>query len=76
MLSKNSKRCNKMPKFNIKVDKNACIGCGNCASICPDNFKIVEGKAVPLNLTLDIIGCSQEAADACPVQAIKITKTE
>jgi len=65
-----------MPKFNIKVDKDACIGCGNCVNICPDNFKIVKGKAVPLNISVKDISCNQEAADSCPVQAIKIVKTE
>jgi ferredoxin len=65
-----------MPKFNIEVNKKACIGCGNCVSTCPDNFKMVEGKAVPLNVSVDNIGCNQEAADSCPVQAIKIEKTE
>jgi ferredoxin len=59
--------------FKIEVDKEACIGCGSCAAVC-DNFELEEGKAYAKKTEVDEIGCNQEAADICPVQAIKITK--
>ncbi|MDD4412359.1 MAG: ferredoxin [Patescibacteria group bacterium] len=53
----------------MKVDQKKCIGCGACASLYPDNFKInKDGKAEP------IVGSdNSDAADVigiCPVSAI------
>ena len=55
----------------VKVDKEKCIGCGLCASICPDVFELGDdGKAH----VIDPKACSkcdcQEASDNCPVDAI------
>ncbi|MDD3887884.1 MAG: ferredoxin [Patescibacteria group bacterium] len=65
-----------MAKFKIEVDQEKCISCGACTTICPDNFELKgeDNKSFPKNSELDVIGCSQEAADACPVQCIKISK--
>ena len=63
-----------MPKFKVEVDKEACIGCGNCATVCPDSFELVEGKAKPKKAEVEELDCIQEAADGRPVQCIKITK--
>lgn len=62
-----------MPKFKIEIDKEKCIGCGTCAATC-NNFELEEGKAKAKETEVNDIGCNQEAADACPVQAIKVTK--
>ncbi|MBI2630124.1 ferredoxin [Candidatus Pacearchaeota archaeon] len=55
--------------MKIKVDKEKCIGCGACEAICPEIFKMEDGKA-------KVIGkeskCTKEAADSCPVQAIEV----
>ena len=58
--------------FIIKQDKNACIGCGACAAICPDNWEMDGGKAKPIKTEMTDVGCNKEAANACPVQCIKI----
>lgn len=64
-----------MAKYKILVDEKACIGCGACTSIC-SNFDLIEKndsfKAVAKQSEVDNIGCNKEAADICPVQAIKI----
>jgi len=59
-----------MPK--IIVDKEKCIGCGACVSICPKNFELAEGKAKAKNTEIKKITCEKEAADSCPVNAIII----
>ena len=62
-------------KFKIVHDREKCISCGACASICPDNWEIADdGKSKPKKTLLDSIGCNQDAADACPVSCIKVVK--
>ena len=54
------------------IDADACIGCGACAAAC-DNFEMNdEGKAVTKNASPEEEGCNKEAAEACPVDCIKI----
>lgn len=54
----------------IKVDQNICIGCGLCASMCPDIFVMnAEGKSEVTNPAGDH-EAAREAAAACPVNAI------
>lgn len=62
-----------MAKHKIEVDKNKCIGCGACAAQC-DNFEMDGDKAKAKKAEVLDIGCNQDAADSCPVEAIKITK--
>ncbi len=51
-----------------KVDKNKCIGCGACASICSEVFEMKDGKAnVKSQKTPN---CVEEAINTCPVNAI------
>jgi len=64
-----------MPKFKIEVDEDTCVGCGACAAQCT-NFELTEGKAHPKKKEVSDISCNQEAADICPVEAIKITKSK
>lgn len=60
--------------FKIKVDKDVCIGCGSCGAVCPENFKMVDGKARVIKESKDSLICEGEARDSCPVDAISITK--
>jgi len=70
--------------MKIIQEHQKCIGCGSCAALCPKYWEIGDdGKARPIGskanganfeLEVDKIGCNQEAADACPVQCIKIGK--
>ena len=56
------------------VDKNACIGCGACASLCPKVFRLgVDGKS-EVHDSKDPDACAQRAIDVCPVQAISWKK--
>ncbi len=60
-------------KFKVSVDKEKCIGCGSCVALCEDNFELKDGKAQAKKAVSDL-PCNQDAADTCPVQAIKVTK--
>lgn len=55
-----------------KVDKDLCIGCGLCESLCLAVFKLNDGKSgvlegVDYKANKD---CIQKAIENCPVQAI------
>ena len=60
--------------MNVRIDKEACVGCGLCADMCPDVFAMEEDKAVvsaqPSNDQQ--AACGREAADQCPVSAILV----
>ena len=62
-----------MTKYKIEFNKEECIGCGSCASVC-DNWILDEKeyKAKPKKTILDKIGCNKDAEEACPVGAIKV----
>ena len=56
------------------VDKDTCIGCGLCPSICPDVFSMddEDGKAVAISddVPEELEDDASEAAASCPVEAI------
>jgi len=56
----------------IKVNKEKCIGCGACVSVCPKAFKMEDAKAVPIKADVKEITCEKEAESMCPVQAISV----
>jgi len=56
--------------MKISINKNACIGCGACESICPKVFKLKDGKATAPKETNE--KCAKEAEESCPVNAIKV----
>lgn len=57
--------------MSISVNKELCIGCGTCASLCPDSFKMGDdGKSEVINQEEN--ECVKNAVESCPVQAIAI----
>jgi ferredoxin len=56
------------------VDKELCIGCGLCESICPKVFKMDDNglaEAVSEDLDPEQADGAKEAEAECPVRAIK-----
>lgn len=55
----------------IKIDRDACIGCGSCAAIAPDVFEMDDENKSRIK---DPHGADdatiQSAAEACPANAI------
>ena len=58
------------------VDPDLCIGCTQCAGICPEVFQMtgILAAAVPGELPPDTVPTAVEAAQACPVSAITISE--
>ena len=54
--------------MKANVDKDTCIGCGACPSICPE----VLAKAIDSEIPEDVQESAKEARDGCPVDAIDI----
>jgi ferredoxin len=53
----------------VKINAEKCIGCGLCASLCDEVFKMgSNGKAVVK--AQKKIPCVKEAIESCPVSAI------
>lgn len=65
--------------MKVEVNKEACIGCGACAAICPDVFEIddeglstVKVETVSEELQED----TTEAVESCPTAAITTEQSD
>jgi ferredoxin len=70
--------------MKVHIDRDECIECGLCASMCSDVFMMNPGEKAGIvecyqtgDLSSGEIGevlrsCVEEAADACPVQVIDV----
>ncbi|MGD9568923.1 MAG: ferredoxin [Sedimentibacter sp.] len=57
------------------VDRDACISCGLCASVCPEVFELDDediSTVIQDPVASENEDCSREAADDCPTNAIHI----
>lgn len=55
-----------------KVDEEKCVGCGACASICPDVFEMIDGKSkIKQNEDCQECDC-QSVVSSCPTEAITL----
>lgn len=62
-----------MDKFKINFDKEMCIGCQVCTSVC-DNWIMDDNKVKLKKTTISKkeLKSNKEAENICPVNAIKI----
>jgi ferredoxin len=78
-----------MAKYKILHNYDECISCGACAAICPEFWEMDDEGIAHLKesvkvdnhweliiTTEDSKARNQEAAEACPVDIIKIEKIE
>lgn len=63
--------------MKVKVDRDLCIGVGNCVAFAPTVFKLdEENKAVVLAPSSVDDDTLLEAAESCPAQAIIVEDEE
>ena len=62
-----------MNKFKINFNKEVCIGCSACVSVC-DNWVVDNEKVKPKKTTISEkeLKNNKEAENICPVNAIKM----
>ena len=63
--------------MKVKVDREACIGVGNCVAFAPTVFQLdKENKAVVIDASSVDFNTLLEAAKSCPENAIIIEDDE
>ena len=61
--------------YNIEVDKEKCIGCGECVDVCPvDVYEMQDEKSVPVNAE-ECIGC-ESCVEVCEQEAIAVSEVD
>ena len=59
--------------MKIKINKEKCMGCGACVSICPETFEMKNNKSNVKKQPKEIT-CEKDAINYCPAGAISIEK--
>jgi len=54
----------------VAVDREKCIGCGLCVSMCPDVFEFVDDNKAQAKAAACKSCDVKQVAQSCPVQAI------
>ena len=63
--------------MKVKVDREACIGVGNCVAFAPTVFQLdKENKAIVIDASSVDFNTLLEAAKSCPENAIIIEDDE
>ena len=59
--------------YQIDVDEEKCIGCGECVEVCPsDVYEIQDEKSVVVNEE-ECVGC-ESYLDVCEQEAITLNE--
>jgi NAD-dependent dihydropyrimidine dehydrogenase PreA subunit len=59
--------------YQIDVDEEKCIGCGECVEVCPsDVYEIQDEKSIVVNEE-ECVGC-ESCLEVCEQEAITITE--
>jgi NAD-dependent dihydropyrimidine dehydrogenase PreA subunit len=59
--------------FEVTVDNEKCIGCGECVDICPEEvYEMLDEKSAPVNAE-ECVGC-ESCIEVCEQEAITVTE--
>ncbi len=60
--------------MNVSIDRDECISCGVCESMCPEVFRMTDDglSEVYQQPPPDQEAAAQEAAESCPVNIIHV----
>ena len=68
-----------MPKLKVSIDREKCVGSGNCVYLAPEVFSQSDDDGIVILLTETPFECLStivtEAALQCPSMAIRIEET-
>ena len=57
--------------YNVNVDAEKCVGCGECVDVCPvEGYEIEDGKSEPVNAG-ECVGC-ESCVEVCEASAITV----
>ena len=57
--------------YNVTVDVDKCVGCGECVDVCPvEVYEIKDGKSEAVNAE-ECLGC-ESCVEVCEVSAITV----
>ncbi|ONI76992.1 cytochrome [Actinosynnema sp. ALI-1.44] len=59
-------------KWRLEVDRHACISSGMCVGIAPDHFELEADGSHALADVVDQDEVVVDAAESCPVEAIRV----
>lgn len=62
--------------MKAKIDRDGCISCGLCASLCPEVFRMADdgiAEAYREDVPQEVLGQAIEAQDSCPVSVIEVS---
>lgn len=65
-------------ELNIKIDRETCIGTGNCIKIAPEIFEFDDERIVSFKNKLETVARDVliEACTVCPVSALGAFKSD
>ncbi|TCO50789.1 ferredoxin [Actinocrispum wychmicini] len=59
-------------QWRLEVDRHTCISSGMCAGVAPDHFELESDGSHALVDVVDQDEAVIDAAESCPVEAIKV----
>ena len=59
--------------FTVEVDKDKCVGCGECADNCPASVLEMEDNKASVVNGDDCLGC-ETCVSVCPNEAVSLNE--